>query len=156
MNAPTPSTNEKTLWQGSVSHFHYVGKWLLAFVLVIAAVATFFFRFFESNTVLWSVRAALLGMAIILVLWIQLDRIRRKYAVTDKRVSCEYGIINKNSNEVRVQDVRSINLRKAGISGLLGIGTVEFSSAATDDADVIFWNIPEAEKIRDLVRSLQS
>jgi uncharacterized membrane protein YdbT with pleckstrin-like domain len=90
------------------------------------------------------------------VSWIQLDRIRRKYAVTDRRVSCEYGIINKNSNEVRVQDVRSINLRKTGISGLLGIGTVEFSSAATDDADVTFWNIPEAEKIRDLVRSLQS
>jgi len=33
---------------------------------------------------------------------------------------------------------------------------VEFSSAATDDADVTFWNISEAEKIRDLVRSLQS
>ena len=44
------------------------------------------------------------GLALILVLWIQLDRIRRKYAVTNRRVSCEYGIINKNSNEVRVQD----------------------------------------------------
>ena len=124
--------------------------------LVIAAAITFFFRFSESDTFLWGVRAALLGIAIILVLWIQLDRIRRKYAVTDRRVSCEYGIINKNSNEVRVQDVRSINLRKSGVSGLLGIGTVEFSSAATDDADVTFWNISEAEKIRDLVRSLQS
>ena len=156
MNAPTPSTTEKTLWQGSVSHFHYLGKWLLALVLIIAAIGTFFFHLSESNTLLWSIRAVLLGIAIILVLWIQLDRIRRKYAVTDRRVSCEYGIINKNSNEVRVQDVRSINLRKSGVSGLLGIGTVEFSSAATDDADVIFWNIAEAEKIRDLVRSLQS
>ena len=133
-----------------------MGKWLLAIALAIAAAGTFFFRFSESDNLLWSVRAAVLGLAIILVLWIQLDRIRRKYAVTDRRVSCEYGIINKNSNEVRVQDVRSINLRKTGISGLLGIGTVEFSSAATDDADVTFWNISEAEKIRDLVRSLQS
>jgi len=156
LDIPTPSTTEKTLWQGSVSHFHYLGKWLLATVLVVAAAATFFFRFSESDSVLWIVRAALFGLAIVLVSWIQLDRIRRKYAVTDRRVSCEYGIINKNSNEVRVQDVRSINLRKTGISGLLGIGTVEFSSAATDDADVTFWNIPEAEKIRDLVRSLQS
>jgi uncharacterized membrane protein YdbT with pleckstrin-like domain len=133
-----------------------LGKWLLAIILAIAAAATFFFRFSESDTVLWIIRAALFGLAIIVVLWIQLDRIGRKYAVTDRRVSCEYGIINKNSNEVRVQDVRSINLRKTGISGLLGIGTVEFSSAATDDADVTFWNIPEAQKIRDLVRSLQS
>jgi len=156
LNMPNPSTAEKTLWQGSVSHFHYLGKWLLAIALVVAAVGTFFFNFSESANLIWGVRAALLGLAIILVLWIQLDRIRRKYAVTDRRVSSEYGIINKNSNEVRVQDVRSINLRKTGISGLLGIGTVEFSSAATDDADVTFWNISEAEKIRDLVRSLQS
>jgi hypothetical protein len=49
-----------------------------------------------------------------------------------------------------------INLQKRGLSGLLGIGRVEFSSAATDDADVIFWNTPEAEKVRDLVRSLQT
>ena len=46
--------------------------------------------------------------------------------------------------------------RKTGITGLLGIGTVEFSSAATDDADVIFWNTPDAERVRDVVRSLQS
>jgi hypothetical protein len=71
-------------------------------------------------------------------------------------VSAEFGIVNKSSNEVRIQDIRSITLRKSGIAGLLGIGNVEFSSAATDDADVIFWNTPEAEKARDLVRSLQS
>jgi len=70
-------------------------------------------------------------------------------------VSVEYGIVSRVSNEVRIQDIRSINLRKTGLSGLLGIGRVEFSSAATDDADVIFWNTPEAEKVRDLVRSLQ-
>ena len=108
--------------------------------------------FLNRTTCSGSSGRLLFGLAIVLVLWIQLDRIRRKYAVTDRRVSCEYGIINKNSNEVRVQDVRSINLRKTGISGVLGIGTVEFSSAATDDADVTFWNIPEAEKIRDLVQ----
>jgi hypothetical protein len=115
LDIPTPSTAEKTLWRGSVSHFHYLGKWLLAIILAIAAAGTFFFRFSESDSVLWIIRAALFGLAIVLALWIQLDRIGRKYAVTDRRVSCEYGIINKNSNEVRVQDVRSINLRKTGI-----------------------------------------
>lgn len=125
-------------------------------MLAIAAGGSFLLRFPDSADLLWGVRAALLVLAVILVLWIQLDRTRRKYAVTDRRVSAEFGIINKTSNEVRIQDVRSINLRKTGITGLLGIGTVEFSSAATDDADVIFWNTPEAEKVRDLVRSLQS
>ena len=56
----------------------------------------------------------------------------------------------------RIQDIRSINLTTSGLSGLVGIGRLEFSSAASDDADVIFWNTPSAEKIRDLVRSLQT
>ena len=71
-------------------------------------------------------------------------------------MSVEYGIISRTSNEIRIPDIRSINLQKRGFSGLLGIGRVEFSSAATDDADVVFWNTPDAEKVRDLVRSLQT
>jgi uncharacterized membrane protein YdbT with pleckstrin-like domain len=87
---------------------------------------------------LWPARAALLAIAFLLVCWIQIDRWRRRYAVTNKRVSVEYGIISRVSNEVRIQDIRSINLRKTGLSGLLGIGRVEFSSAATDDAELFF------------------
>ncbi|MEA3211102.1 MAG: hypothetical protein QOE70_4159 [Chthoniobacter sp.] len=95
-------------------------------------------------------------MAFVTFIWIRLDRSRRKYTVTSKRVSVEYGIVSKNSNEMRIEDIRSINLTTRGLSGLLGIGRLEFSSAATDDADVIFWNTPSAEKIRDMVRALQS
>ena len=156
MNNPAPTTTEQTLWRGTVSHLHYLGKWLLVVVFAAALCGSFLLRFPDSTDVLWGCRVVLLSLMIILVLWIQLDRSRRKYAVTNRRVSAEFGIVNKSSNEVRVQDVRSINLKKSGITGLLGIGTVEFSSAATDDADVIFWNTPEAEKVRDLVRSLQS
>jgi len=156
VNDPIPPIGEQHLWQGSVSHFHYFGKWLLASILVVALCGSFLLHFPNSTAILWGGRIALLALAVVLMLWIQLDRSRRKYAVTNKRVSAEYGIVNKRSNEVRIQDVRSINLRKTGLSGLLGIGTVEFSSAATDDADVIFWNTAEAEKVRDLVRSLQS
>ncbi len=156
MSDSTPAGHEQVLWSGTVSHFHYLGKWLLVLILLAAICASFFLRFPDAASILWIGRGAFFGLAIIIVFWIYLDRVRRKYAVTNKRVSVEFGIINKVSNEVRIQDVRSINLRRRGISGLFGIGTVEFSSAATDDADVIFWNAPEAEKVRDLVRSLQS
>ncbi len=151
-----PASNEQILWSGTVSNLHYFGKWILVFVLVIALAASFLISYPDSPDLLWGMRAVLLGLVLFLVFWISLDRSRRKYAVSNKRVSVEFGIISKRSNEVRVQDVRSINLRKTGISGLLGVGTVEFSSAATDDADVIFWNTSEAEKVRDLVRSLQA
>jgi len=96
------------------------------------------------------------GGALVVFYHSRLEEVRRRrYTVTNKRVAVDYGIVNRISNEVRISDIRSINLQKTGFTGLLGIGRVEFSSAATDDADVIFWNTPEAEKVRDLVRSLQ-
>jgi len=150
-----PATTEQTLWTGTVSNLHYAGKWLLVVILLGAVAASFWLVLPDLGPMLWPARAVLLAIAFLLVCWIQIDRWRRRYAVTNKRVSVEYGIISRVSNEVRIQDIRSINLRKTGLSGLLGIGRVEFSSAATDDADVIFWNTPEAEKVRDLVRSLQ-
>ena len=62
----------------------------------------------------------------------------------------------KDSNEIRVQDIRSINVTKHGIGGLIGIGTIEFSSAATDDAEVTFVGIAGADGVRDMVRKLQN
>jgi len=158
MNEPAPAaaSAEQTLWKGTVSHLHYAGKWFLAVILLAAIFGSFWFRLPGDDGILWGARVGLVVLALLLIGWIQLDRSRRRYAVTNKRVSVEYGIINRTSQEIRIQDIRSINLHKSGFAGLLGIGRVEFSSAATDDADVIFWNTPDAQKVRDLVRSLQS
>jgi len=51
--------------------------------------------------------------------FVKLDRSGRKYSVTNRRVSVEYGIISKQSTELRIQDIRSINLTTSGIAGLL-------------------------------------
>jgi uncharacterized membrane protein YdbT with pleckstrin-like domain len=156
MSDPAPAhNNEQVLWTGSVSNLHYAGKWVLILILLGVGVASFWLVLPDFRLALWVGRAALLVIALSLLGWIQLDKRRRRYTVTNKRVSVDYGIVNRLSNEVRISDIRSINLQKTGFTGLLGIGRVEFSSAATDDADVIFWNTPDAEKVRDLVRSLQ-
>jgi uncharacterized membrane protein YdbT with pleckstrin-like domain len=156
MSDPAPAhNNEQVLWTGTVSNFHYAGKWILIFLLLGAVTASFWLILPDLGMILWAARAALIVISLLLVCWIQLDKRRRRYTVTNKRVSVDYGIVNRVSNEVRISDIRSINLQKTGFTGLLGIGRVEFSSSATDDADVIFWNTPEAEKVRDLVRSLQ-
>jgi uncharacterized membrane protein YdbT with pleckstrin-like domain len=154
MSVPA-AEHEETMWAGSVSQWHYAGKWALIVVLLVLLVASFAITFIGDATTLWIIRGALLVIALFILGWIRLDRMSRKYTVTNRRVSVEYGIISKQSTELRVQDIRSINLTTSGLSGLVGIGRLEFSSAASDDAEVIFWNTPQAEKVRDLVRSLQ-
>jgi uncharacterized membrane protein YdbT with pleckstrin-like domain len=155
MSAPA-AEHEETLWAGSVSQWHYAGKWFFVVLLFAVLVATFFVHLIDDATTLWIIRGVLAVIAISIVAWIRLDRLGRKYTVTNRRVAVEFGIISKQSTELRVQDIRSINLTTTGLSGLIGIGRLEFSSAASDDAEVVFWNTPHAEKVRDLVRSLQS
>jgi len=156
MTTPLSADHEETLWSGSVSQWHYAGKWLTVLICLAILAATFFFNIAGDSINPWIIRSVPLLVAVALIAWIKLDRSGRKYSVTNRRVSVEYGIISKQSTELRIQDIRSINLTTSGIAGLLGIGRLEFASAASDDAEVIFWNTPGAEKIRDLVRSLQS
>lgn len=144
------------MWSGSVSNWHYAGKWSVIVIMLALLVGSFLQHWIEDRTVEWIIRGVLLLVAIFLIGWIRLDRASRKYLVTNVRVSTEFGIVSKQSTELRIQDIRSINFNTSGISGLVGIGRIEFASAASDDAEVVFWNTPNAEKIRDLVRSLQT
>lgn len=151
-----PIETEQVMWSGSVSNWHYAGKWFTVVILLALLVGSFLQHWIQDHTTEWIIRAVLLLIAIVIIGWIRLDRASRKYLVTNIRVSTEFGIVSKQSTELRIQDIRSINFSTSGISGLVGIGRIEFSSAASDDAEVIFWNTPNAEKIRDLVRSLQT
>jgi uncharacterized membrane protein YdbT with pleckstrin-like domain len=151
---PTPAS-EQIIWKGSVSQWHYAGRWLFFVLLLAGAVAAFFLPL--PPTIPPPILAAILaGIALVILISIYIGRARRTYTITDHRISVEFGIISKQSNEIRLHDVRSINLTMKGLSGLFGIGRLEFSSAATDDAEVVFWNVGGAEALRDQVRGLQS
>ena len=94
-------------------------------------------------------------IGLIFVPFIFLDRARRVYRVTTSKVAVEYGIWIKSSNEIRIRDIRSINVTRRGLAGLVGVGNLEFSSAATDRAEVVFAGITDPEKLRQIVSKLQ-
>ncbi len=78
-----------------------------------------------------------------------------EYIVTEARVEVIAGFLRKSSFEVRVCDIRAINVRQSGLKGLLGIGTVEFASAGSDSIEVSFPNVRRPHRIKALVRQLQ-
>lgn len=93
----TPLDNEEMLWSGSVSNWHYAGKWLVSVLFLVALLGTFFVHLADDPTTLWIVRGTLALFALLLIVWIRVDRSRRKYCVTNKRVSVEFGIVSKRS-----------------------------------------------------------
>jgi hypothetical protein len=154
-NPGAPSAPGITPGQAAPEQVHWTGhptwwKWgwwlLLAVVLSVAAAGLCFF-----NLPLL-VDLAPLPVALLIFLYVFFDRSLTRYTVTSKRVSLETGILDRKSRELRIQDIRSI----AADVNFLGYGKIEFSSAASDDVDVVFSAVARAAAVRDLVKKLQS
>ena len=151
---------EETLWSGRPSQWNFLGQYTLGFLFSLALLASFYFSRDTLSQSLSGVMPWAYGITplplLIVIGHAALQRRKLRYCITNRRVIIETGLIVKDSNEIRIQDIRSINVAKRGLGGFFGIGTVEFSSAATDDAEVVFQSITGADGIRDLVRKLQS
>jgi uncharacterized membrane protein YdbT with pleckstrin-like domain len=97
-----------------------------------------------------------IGVGLIIIISILWKYYSRKYVISNKRVTLVTGIIVKSSNQLRVNDIRSINVSKKGLGALFfGIGSIELSTAATDKAEVVFSGIKNADQVRDLISRLQ-
>ena len=93
--------------------------------------------------------------ASLILIYILIHRSSRDYFVSPLRVEVVDGIFSKNSKEVRIEDIRAINVKTRGVTGLLGVGTVEFASAGGEAIDVAFVNVGRAHKVKQLVRRVQ-
>jgi membrane protein YdbS with pleckstrin-like domain len=149
---PASTAAEQRMWSGRPSHWNFFFSWLIALVFVGAGAFCVWIYFNGNSNPLLLIPGAI---GILILLYIYIRRARQLYLVTNRKVEIQTGLVVKSSNEIRVKDIRSINVTKHGLAGLIGIGSVEFSSAATDRAEVIFVNIAHADRVRDLVTNLQ-
>lgn len=120
----------------------------------------------DPNEVMWEGRphtpawrklvvSVFLAVTVVGILLIPLVFIPKptRYRVTRKRLVIEHGYFAKSSNEVRIQDIRNINL--VGKSLLYGTATLKFDVSGSDGAEIVFRDILVPEQIRDLIRDLQ-
>lgn len=134
------------LFHGHPTYLRYTG------LLVLAALGVAFGLWMGPNSLWYFIGG--FGLAVLILIGIVIDRSTRVYIVTPKRVEVIWGLFAKSSNEVRIEDIRTINIRKEGFAGWLGVGTVEFSSTG-DGIDVAFSELWAARSIKVLVRELQ-
>lgn len=97
---------------------------------------------------------ACLVMAVLSLSYLSLMKFTCEYFITPKRIELEKGLIAKSSNEVRISDLRAINVTCTGFIGILGVGSVEFFTTG-DEPEVTFQDIWAAKEVKKLVRRLQ-
>ena len=93
--------------------------------------------------------------ALIAVSHIILERTAKLYLITPRRVEIVKGLFAKSSNEVRIEDIRAINVVRTGLLGMIGVGRVEFASSGGQNVEVAFDAMWDAQRVKGLVRRIQ-
>jgi uncharacterized membrane protein YdbT with pleckstrin-like domain len=76
------------------------------------------------------------------------------YTIEDGTIESRRGIIARKVNSIRVVDVRNINVKQSILDRILGIGDIEFSSAAGAEAEVIFNDIGSPMRVKEKIQSM--
>ncbi len=65
-------------------------------------------------------------------------RIFVRFTITDQRLRIQRGIISRAVQQTRIDRVQNVNTQQSPIERLLRVGTVDFDTAAADDASFTF------------------
>jgi uncharacterized membrane protein YdbT with pleckstrin-like domain len=93
------------------------------------------------------------GLIWLLVWWIKTRK--TTLIVTSKRTTLVMGILSKKTDELRHNDVRSISVTQGFLQRVFGVGSIEISSAARSDAEIIANDIHNPQHVADLIRQRQ-
>ena len=83
----------------------------------------------------------------------------RRYSVlliiTSRQVILETGILNRESREIFISDIRTVDVEQSFIQRLLGYGSIKFASAGTDLYELSVEGIKRPYHIKEIVNSLR-
>jgi len=140
---------ERELYEGRPSwralmSFYLLGIGLAALVLVILGLLA------DSWGRAIAVAAAIAALTLVIG---YLRRVSTKYLITTQRLRISRGIVRKNVQETRLERVQNVNYQQGVLDRLLGVGTVDFDTAGTDDSEFRFDWVNEPEQV---VRAVDS
>ena len=133
---------ENVLYQGRPSWRALLSFYLLG-LLAAAAVGAILGLADKTGTGIGA------GVAVVLVILLigYLRRLGTRYLVTDQRLRIRRGILRRDVQETRLSRVQNVNYEQSPIDRLLGVGTVDFDTAGTDDSDFTFRFVRHPERI---------
>jgi len=78
-----------------------------------------------------------------------------RFTVDDDSIESRRGIIGRTVQSIRIEDLRNINVRQSLVERMLGVGSVEFSTAGGSGIEVVFFGIEDPLKLKEGVQQMQ-
>jgi uncharacterized membrane protein YdbT with pleckstrin-like domain len=96
----------------------------------------------RSVDVPW-VSAAVLVVFVVVLAWGLIRRIATTYTITNRRLTIRSGLLSRELHECRLERVQNVNTRQRILERMLGIGTVDFDTAAGAAYDFSFRGVED-------------
>jgi membrane protein YdbS with pleckstrin-like domain len=94
----------------------------------------------------------LIAAAILIIALAVLHRRYTSWSLTSDRLIERRGLLASHRREMELADVRSIEVDRSFSQRLLGIGNVMIASAASADFMIRLWNVPDPERVAEMLR----
>jgi uncharacterized membrane protein YdbT with pleckstrin-like domain len=133
-------------------HWWYFWKYVLAlFVVLLVFVLGVWADGGIQTFLLW---VALLGIVVVaMATAVQFLQWRTTtFAVTDKRVAYQSGLVSRRGVSIPLNRVNNVNFHQGVIARLLNNGTVTIESAG-ETGESVFSNIPDPQQVRQVIFS---
>jgi uncharacterized membrane protein YdbT with pleckstrin-like domain len=82
-------------------------------------------------------------------------RISTTYTISNQRLHIRRGIIARKVQQTRLERVQNVNTEQSVLQRILQVGTVDFDTAGTGDADFAFRGVAQPEKVMASVDQAQ-
>lgn len=102
------------------------------------------------------VAAAVLVVFLVVLAWGLIRRIATTYTITNRRLTIRSGLLSTELHETRLERIQNVNSRQRLLERMLGIGTVDFDTAAGAAYDFSFRGVEDPGGIvRTVNRALE-
>ena len=145
---PRPETrHEYALTRILPSWWHFSGSLILVAILTAAGVGLLVVPHGGAPLapILFALAALLFGM-------VSLARRNTSWSLTSDRLIERSGLLARHRREMELADVRSIEVDRSLIQRMLGLGNVAIASAASADFMIRLWDIPDPERMAEILR----
>jgi uncharacterized membrane protein YdbT with pleckstrin-like domain len=143
--------NETVIYEGRPSWRSILGFYITGMIAVIIAGAI---GYFAGGAGIGAAAAAAAFVILLVVGW--LKRIATRYAITDRRLRIQRGILSRHVEEARVERVQNYSTRQSFVERMLQVGTIDFDTASSQQGDLFqFRGIANPEEVAQLVDKAQ-
>ena len=127
-------SNERELYQGrpswrSLMSFYLGGIGLAVLVVVVGGLLA------DSWGPAVGIAVAIVALTLVIGF---LRRVSTKYLITTQRLRISRGVFRRHVQETRLERVQNVNYQQSVLDRVLGVGTVDFDTAGTDDSEFRF------------------